>query len=82
MFSGLGLIALALGYKVYVDASKEKDGVKFLGQAIGILVMIGAVLVILCGAMKCLSMYGGCPMKMYKGYGSMGAQQTVCPVNK
>lgn len=47
--AGISLIALALGYKVYVDAGKEKEGAKILGQAIGVFVMIAAVLVTLMG---------------------------------
>jgi len=61
MIIALGLIALALGYKVYVDASKEKEGVKLLGQVIGIVVILGALSLVACGVMKCVKYYG-CPM--------------------
>jgi len=66
MHVALGLIALALGYLVFVNASKEKEGIKLLGQVIGIVVMIAALLVMMCGVMKCAYKYGGgigCPMK-------------------
>ena len=46
-----GLIALGVGYLVYVTASKEKEGVKLLGQAIGIFVMIASVLSVVCSSM-------------------------------
>ena len=36
MSIALSLIALVLGYKVFLDASKEKEGLKLLGQSIGI----------------------------------------------
>ena len=75
MHAVLGLIALTLGYKVLVDAGKEKEGVKLLGQVVGIFVMIAAVLSILCGTMKCMTKYG-CPMG--SDHGPM--QQMECPM--
>lgn len=65
MSVALCLIALALGYKVFVDASKEKEGVKLLGQAIGIFVMVAALLLALCGAMKCAYKSGYSMMSKY-----------------
>ena len=79
MMSALGLIALALGYKAFIDACKEKEGVKLLGQVIGIVVMIAAVLTMFCGAMKCMSKYGGYGMS--RGYGPMAAKG-ACPFTK
>ncbi|MGH7889505.1 MAG: hypothetical protein ACRENF_03025 [Thermodesulfobacteriota bacterium] len=64
----LALIALVLGYKAFLDASKEKEGIKLLGQAIGIFVMIVAILAFACGVMK---YFGG------GGYG-----KGYCPVSK
>ena len=61
MSVALALIALAVGYKVFVDASKEKKDVKFLGQAIGIFIMVAALLSTVYGAMKC-AYKSGCPM--------------------
>ncbi len=55
------LIALAVGYKVFVDASKEKKDVKVLGRAIGIFIMVVAFLLSLCGAMK-YAYKSGCPI--------------------
>jgi len=52
MHIALALIALTLGYKVFADASKEKEGLKLLGQIIGIFVMILALLGTLCGMMN------------------------------
>ncbi len=40
---GLLLIALALGYKVYAEASKEKGTLKSLGQWVGAIVMATAL---------------------------------------
>ena len=59
MSCAVSLIALGVGYLVYLHASKEKEGVKLLGQAIGIVVMIGAVLSMFCAA-RSMKM-GGCP---------------------
>lgn len=50
----LALIALVLGYQTYLLAIKEKEGVKILGQMIGIFVMIASVLAIGCGIAKCM----------------------------
>lgn len=36
---GLLLIAMAMGYKVYADASKEKGNLRSLGQWVGAIVM-------------------------------------------
>ena len=82
MMLGGTLVALGVGYVVYVTATKEKEGVKLLGQALGIFIMIVAFLGTLCGAMKCAAkgMSVGCPM--VSGYakhcpmkGDMGDQQ-------
>ena len=77
MHSAVALIALALGYKVFVDAHKEKEGLKLLGQIIGIVVMLAAVLCMLCGAAKCMTKSQcslmsktGCPL----------AAKTTCPM--
>ena len=78
MHTAVALVALALGYKVFADAHKEKEGLKLLGQIIGIVVMIAAVLCMLCGAAKCLyksqcsvMSHNGCPL---------AAAKTTCPM--
>ena len=43
MSCAVSLIALGIGYLVFVQAAKEKEGMKLLGQIIGIVVMIGAL---------------------------------------
>lgn len=65
MSVALCLIALALGYKVFVDASKEKEGFRILGQVIGILVMVGALLCAVCATMKCAYKSGYSTMSKY-----------------
>lgn len=62
MRSALILISLGVGYWVYLTGSKEKEGLKKLGQAIGALIMIGSVLLILAGAMRCSYMKKKCLM--------------------
>ena len=61
MSCAVGLVALGVGYMVFLQASKEKEGLKLLGQIIGIVVMIGAL-----GsgyyAAKCKMAGSGCPI--------------------
>ena len=83
MHGAISLVALALGYKVFTDAYKEKEGLKLLGQMIGVVVMIAAVLSILCGAAKCMGK-SDCPM-MRKSECSMmgkheGMMSKTCPM--
>ena len=58
MHVSLTLIALALGYLVFLSASKEKEGIKILGQVIGIVVMLAALLAFACESAKCATKYG------------------------
>ena len=58
MHSAVGLVALGVGYLVYLNASKEKKGLKLLGQVVGVIVMAGALLGVLCEAQYKM---GGCP---------------------
>jgi hypothetical protein len=78
MGMGVGLVALALGYLVYVSAMKEKGGIKVLGQAIGLVVMIAATFCFACSMMKCASK-AGCPI-FPKCDKSMSGKMT-CPVH-
>ena len=69
MSCAMGLIALGVGYLVLLNANKEKEGLKLLGQALGILIMIAALLSSLCAASKCM-----------KGRGcQMSSKASVCP---
>lgn len=52
MFIAVSLIALALGYQVYASALKEKEGLKLLGQIVGIFVMVAALFSAVC-AIRC-----------------------------
>ena len=54
------LFLLSVGYLVFVSASKEKEGVRILGQVIAIVVMLAALAGVACGVMKCAK--GVCPM--------------------
>ena len=71
MHGAIALIALGVGYLVYLHASKEKEGVKLLGQAIGIFVMIAAVLCLVCSTSKCMKKYGG----------SFSGKAPMCPMS-
>ena len=75
MSCAMGLIALGVGYLVLLSANKEKEGIRLLGQAIGILIMIGAVASSICGASKC----------SHHGYGKgdcdmMSKGAPMCPI--
>ena len=78
MHTAIALVALALGYKVFADAHKEKDGLKLLGQVIGIVVMLAAVLCMLCGAAKCV--YKSQCSMMSKNGCPLAAAKTACPM--
>jgi hypothetical protein len=70
----LSLIALGWGYRVLLDAYREKEGLKILGQVIGIFVMIAALLGLsagLCPKMRGMGM-GDCAM--------MKSAKAFCPV--
>ena len=54
------LFLLSVGYMVFSGASKEKDGLRILGQVIGIVVMLAALAGAAFGVMKCAK--GMCPM--------------------
>jgi len=77
MTTALSLIALVLGYRALIAAYTQKDGLKILGQVVGIFVMIAAVLVFL---MRFCPVYGS-------GYGAYkcaktGYSQPLCPLSK
>ena len=54
MGCAMGLVALGVGYLVFLNANREKEGLKLLGQALGVFIMIVAVLSLLCSAAKCM----------------------------
>ena len=72
MCEALNLITLGFGYVVYTYAAKEKKNIKFLGQAIGCVIMIGSVISILLFSMTCANLKG-CPFSGKKGYCPMMA---------
>jgi len=79
MSISIALIALALGYKVFIDASKEKEGLRLLGQAIGVLVLIGSLLMFIAGLVKCAkygcaSPYDGKYSSLCAMHGNMAGQ--------
>jgi hypothetical protein len=71
-----GLIAMGVGYLVFSAASKEKEGLKILGQIIGIFVMAVSVLTILCSSMHCLSK-SQCPLM---GKHECSMMKNECPM--
>ncbi len=70
MGCAMSLVALGVGYLVLLSANKEKEGLKLLGQAIGILIMVAALMTAVCAASKCMKS-GSC---------SMG-KAPMCPVS-
>ena len=61
MSCAVALVALGVGYLVFLQASKEKEGLRLLGQVIGIVVMIGAVASGFCAARHKM-MRSDCPI--------------------
>ena len=78
MHAAVALVALALGYKVFADAHKEKEGLRLLGQIVGLVVMLAAVASMFCGMASCLS--GGSQCHMMAKSGCPHAAKTVCPM--
>jgi hypothetical protein len=70
----MGLIALGVGYLVLLNANKEKEGLRLLGQAVGILIMIAAILSSICMASKCMS------GKSCGKQGMMAKSAPMCPM--
>ncbi len=54
-----GLIALGIGYLVFLNASKEQGSLRQVGRIIGAVIIVVSILTGVC-AMKCKT--GGCPM--------------------
>ncbi len=79
MGCAIALVALGVGYLVLLQANKEKEGLKILGQAIGIIILIGAVMSSLCSVAKCMKGGHGCADKKAC---SMMAKGAMCPVGK
>lgn len=71
MFISLCLIALSLGYLVFLGASKEKEGLRLLGQVIGVLVMIVSFLATVC-----------CVSQVSSAKGSWAGYKSTCPISK
>lgn len=81
MSGAVSLVALGVGYLVYITACKEKEGVKILGQVIGIFVMIAAILCLICSSMKCMDKGYGCHKGGYgKSHCSMKMAQDRCAI--
>lgn len=67
MFVALNLIALALGYAVFLQATKEKNAAKTVGRLIGVFIIsasLGAILISFAewSIANCLKKSGHCPM--------------------
>ena len=66
----LDLIAVAVGYKVFADASKEKNGLKEGGRLIGVFIITLALCVIaytMIAAYSLCSVMGGGACPLWKG---------------
>ena len=74
---GLLLIAMGFGYKVYAEASKEKGGLRSIGQWVGA-IMMGLALA--ASAMMVYCYTGGkCPMGCPFAKGRAVTQQAAPP---
>ena len=77
MQTGLLLIALAFGYKIFSESSANaKKSLKQLGRVIGIYIMVVSFIGSLC-VLNCVIRYGNwnCP---FKGQGWSGMK--MCPI--
>ena len=68
MFIALNLIALALGYFVFLEATKQKNSAKTFGRMVGVFIITAALGIVFLtfaqwSAANCLKK-GGCPMGM------------------
>jgi len=70
MGCAVGLIALGVGYIVFLNASKEKGSLRQVGRVIGAVIIVVSVLIGIC-ATKCKMMGGECPMSGKAG---------MCPI--
>ena len=70
MHCAVALLALGVGYLVLLQANKEKEGLKLLGQVIAIVIMLGALMSSICAAKH--KMMGDC-----KG----GGKAPMCPLS-
>lgn len=69
MSCAIGLIALGVGYIVFLNASKEKGSVRLVGRIIGAVIIVASILAGIC-AVKCKM--GGC---------LMSGKASMCPVS-
>lgn len=75
MFIALNLIALAVGYFVFLEATKQSGSVKTFGRMVGVLIVTTALGTTLLGFIQwssanCMKK-GGCPIGL-----------KACPLNK
>ena len=74
----MSLAALCLGYLVFIQGSREKEGIRALGRMIGIVVMLLATACFAASAMRC-SLKGGCPMSKKWMCPMKGAEKAAKP---
>lgn len=80
MGCAMSLIALGVGYLVLLNANKEKEGLKLLGQAIGIIIMVAALMTAICVAKSCMK-GGSCGMSEKKMCHMTSGGAPMCPVS-
>ena len=80
MGCAMSLVALGIGYLVLLNANKEKEGLKLLGQAIGIIILVGALMTAVCAATKCMK-GGACGMGEKKMCHTSASGAPMCPVS-
>ena len=76
------LIALALGYMVFIAATKEKGQARSFGRILGAFVIIAAFCGTICGVIHKSGAYGtktGCELMAKCGSGGM-MKSSVCPM--
>ncbi|OGW83274.1 MAG: hypothetical protein A3C47_02750 [Omnitrophica bacterium RIFCSPHIGHO2_02_FULL_51_18] len=78
------LIALSLGYKVFLDATKEKGSTRSFGRILGTLVIIIALCGTVCGILyKVCSYSGKADCKLMSKCAHVGSMMSsICPMGK
>ena len=77
MGCAVNLIALGVGYMVFLSATKEKGGIRDFGRIVGIVIIIASIASGICGAMRCKYLKNACGMK--SGMCPVMAKQK-CPI--
>ena len=75
MMTGLSLISMGFGYKIWLEASASKKNTRVLGRAVAIVMMAGSLWSFICAVQFCGSMGG-----FIGKDGWLGRKMAACPM--